>query len=149
MAPLSRAESDAFVDRILESWSTRGFGLFAVEVPGEARFIGFVGLAYHDFPAPFTPCVEVGWRLARAHWRRGYATEAARESLRFGFDELGLDEIVSMTYRGNLRSRAVMERIGMSHDPADDFDHPRVPAGHPVRPHVLYRIQRRAYVPSS
>ncbi|HLK41809.1 MAG TPA: GNAT family N-acetyltransferase [Thermoleophilia bacterium] len=143
VAPLTRAESDAFVDRTLRRWEEHGFGLWAVEVPETAPFIGFVGLAYHDFPAHFTPCVEVGWRLAREHWGRGYATEAALASLRFGFEELALPEIVSMTYRDNLRSRAVMERIGMTRDEADDFEHPNVPPGHRVRPHVLYRIQRR------
>lgn len=140
---LTREQSDAFVARIERSFEERGHGLWAVEVVGGAPFIGFVGLAYHDFPAHFTPAVEVGWRLARGHWGRGYATEAARASLRFGFDELGLDEIVSMTYRGNLRSIAVMERIGMTRDPADDFEHPNLPPGHRVRPHVLYRAQRR------
>ena len=149
VAPLSRAESDALADRIVRRWAEHGFGLWAVEVPGGAPFIGFVGLSYHDFPAHFTPCVEVGWRLAREHWGHGYATEAARESLHFGFEELGLEEIVSMTSRENLRSRAVMERIGMTHDPADDFEHPNVPAGHRLRPHVLYRLQRREYMPSS
>ena len=139
---LTRDQSDAFIDRIERSFEQRGHGLWAVEVVGGAPFVGFVGLAYHDFPAHFTPAVEVGWRLAREHWGHGYASEGARAALNFGFHELGLAEIVSMTYRGNLRSIAVMERIGMSRDPEDDFEHPNLPPGHRLRPHVLYRAQR-------
>jgi ribosomal-protein-alanine N-acetyltransferase len=107
---------------------------------GPATSIGFVGLAPATFPAHFTPAVEVGWRLARPYWNRGYATEAARAVLRFGFDVLGLPEIVSFTAVINQPSRGVMAKLGMRHDPADDFDHPRVPAGSPLRRHVLYRI---------
>jgi len=135
-----RAESDALVRRIERLFEQRGHGLWAVEVPGVTPFAGFVGLGYFDFPAHFTPCVEVGWRLAQQFWGRGYATEGGRAALEFGFGTLGLEEIVSMTYEGNLRSRAVMERLGMTHDPADDFDHPNIPADSRVRRHVLYRI---------
>lgn len=140
--PLDRAESDAAVARIRDHFARHGFGLWAVEAPGVADFIGFVGLAVPRFEAHFTPCVEIGWRLAREHWGRGYATEAARAVLAFGFQDLALDEIVSFTSAVNPRSRAVMERIGMTRAPGDDFDHPALPEGHPLRPHVLYRAGR-------
>jgi RimJ/RimL family protein N-acetyltransferase len=143
--PLDRAESDAAVARIRDHFASRGFGLWAVEVPGVADFIGFVGLAVPRFEAHFTPCVEIGWRLARSHWGRGYATEAARATLAFGFRDLALDEIVSFTTTANLRSRAVMERIGMTRSADDDFDHPALPEGHPLRRHVLYRIGQERY----
>lgn len=119
-----------------------GYGLWAVEVPGVAPCIGFIGLNPATFAAPFTPAVEVGWRLARPYWGRGYVSAGARAALRFGFDSVGLDEIVSFTTPGNTRSWRVMERIGMTRDPAGDFDHPRIPEGHPLRRHVLYRISR-------
>lgn len=137
---LSRAESDALADSIQAHFATHGFGLWAVEVPGIAPFIGFAGLAVPRFTAAFTPCVEIGWRLAVDHWGKGYATEAARLALAYGFETAGLDEIVSFTTAANARSRAVMERLGMHRDPADDFDHPSLPDGHPLRRHVLYRI---------
>jgi RimJ/RimL family protein N-acetyltransferase len=111
---------------------------------GTPRLAGFVGLAEPRFEAHFTPAVEIGWRLAREHWGKGYATEAAHATLAFGFGELGLDEIVSFTAVGNGRSRSVMERLRMTHDPADDFDHPHVPQGHPLRRQVLYRLQAAA-----
>jgi ribosomal-protein-alanine N-acetyltransferase len=109
-------------------------------VRGTGEFVGFTGLAVTEFEAHFTPAVEVGWRLARSAWGNGYATEAARAALSFGFEEAGLNEVVSFTAPANRRSRAVMERIGMSRDPRDDFDHPGLPGGHPLRPHVLYRV---------
>ncbi len=139
VAPMTRAESDGLAQHARRHIEKEGWGLWAVEVAASASFVGFVGLARPSFDAHFTPAVEVGWRLARDHWGRGYATEAARAALAFGFDVLGLEEIVSFTSRLNEPSRRVMERLGMSHDPGDDFDHPRVPAGHPLRPHVLYR----------
>jgi RimJ/RimL family protein N-acetyltransferase len=139
-AALSREESDAFAARIEAHFDERGFGLWAVEVPGGVAFAGFVGLSVPRFEAHFTPCVEIGWRLARQQWGRGYATEGARAALAFGLDVLQLGEIVSFTVPGNLRSRRVMERIGMTHHPADDFDHPALPEEDPLRPHVLYRI---------
>lgn len=142
--PLSPAESDALAARIRENFARRGFGLWAVEVPGVADFIGFVGLSVPGFSAHFTPCVEIGWRLAHEHWGRGYATEAARASLEFGFGRLPLDEIVSFTTATNRRSQAVMERIGMTRTPDDDFDHPALSEGHPLRRHVLYRIGRES-----
>jgi RimJ/RimL family protein N-acetyltransferase len=141
--PLDRAESDARAARIRDHFARHGFGLWAVEVPGVADFIGFVGLSVPDFEMPFMPCVEVGWRLAHEHWGQGYATEAARAALDFGFRRLALDEIVSFTVPANRRSRGVMERIGMTRTPADDFDHPALPEGHPLRRHVLYRAIRR------
>ena len=143
----TRAETADFISRIEQEFERRGFGLWAVEVPGVSRFIGFVGLHEALFAAPFTPAVEVGWRLARAHWGRGYATEAARAAVAFGFEQAGLKEIVSFTNVGNLRSQRVMQRIGMTRDLAGDFEHPAVPPGHPIRPHVLYRIQPRQAKP--
>jgi RimJ/RimL family protein N-acetyltransferase len=140
--PLTRAESDAFADRIAAHFREHGFGLWALEVPGVAPFVGFTGLAVPRFEAEFTPCVEVGWRIAHEHWGRGYAPEAAREALRHGFEVARLDEIVSFTTVHNERSMRVMEKIGMSRDPAEDFDHPSLPEGHPQRRHVLYRIGR-------
>ena len=138
---LSRTESDALVDGIQAHFVRHGFGLWAVEVPDVAPFIGFTGLAVPRFTAPFTPCVEIGWRLAAEHWGMGYATEAARLALAYGFETAGLAEIVSFTTIANLRSRAVMKRLGMQRDPADDFDHPSVPDGHPLQRHVLYRLK--------
>jgi RimJ/RimL family protein N-acetyltransferase len=140
--PLTREQSDAFVARIARHFERHGFGLWAVEIPGVLPFAGFVGLSVPAFDAPFMPCVEIGWRLAPEAWGSGYATEGARAALRFGFETLGLAEIVSFTVPENRRSRRVMERIGMKHDPADDFDHPSFPAGHRMRRHVLYRIAR-------
>jgi RimJ/RimL family protein N-acetyltransferase len=142
---LDRAASDALIDRIRDHWATNGYGLWAVESLEDGAFLGFVGLATYTFEAPFMPSVEVGWRLASAAWGHGYATEAARAALRFGFEDLGLGEIVSFTVPDNLRSRAVMERLGMTRDPAGDFDHPRFAEGHRLRRHVLYRLRREAW----
>jgi len=137
---MSRSESDALADSIEARFGEHGFGLWAIEVAGGLPFVGFVGLNVPRFTAPFTPCVEVGWRLARDSWGHGYATEGARVAVRFGFEECGLDEIVAFTAAQNRRSRAVMERIGMTRNPEDDFDHPSLPANHPLRRHVLYRL---------
>jgi RimJ/RimL family protein N-acetyltransferase len=136
------AESDAQVERIEAHFAARGFGLWAVEIPGVAPFIGFVGLNVPRFEAHFTPCVEIGWRLAVEHWGRGYATEAARAVLDVGFEQVGLTEIVSMTVPANVRSRRVMEKLGMTHDPAENFAHPMVEEGSPLKEHVLYRLQK-------
>jgi RimJ/RimL family protein N-acetyltransferase len=138
---MSREQSDALFDRIRTNFATRGFDVFAVEVAASGELAGFVGLTVPRFEASFTPCVEIGWRLAPAHWGNGYATEAARASLAFGFETLRLDEIVSFTVPANVRSRRVMERVGMKHDPTDDFDHPLLPEGHRLRRHVLYRAR--------
>jgi RimJ/RimL family protein N-acetyltransferase len=137
---LDRQESDALVERIEASIDARGFGFWAVEVRDGPPFIGFVGLSVPRMDAHFMPAVEVGWRLAAEHWGRGYATEAARAAVEFGFGELELDQIVAFTIPANLRSRRVMERLGMTHDPADDFDDVRLPEGHPMRRLVLYRL---------
>jgi ribosomal-protein-alanine N-acetyltransferase len=140
-ATLTRAESDAFAERIEEHLARHGFGLWAVELFGEVPFAGYVGLAIPAFQAAFTPCVEIGWRLARAFWGRGYATEAARAVVTFAFATLRLPELVSFTVPENLASRRVMEKVGMTRDPADDFEHPGLPAGHRLRRHVLYRLR--------
>ena len=137
---MTAEQSDAVAVRIEAGFALRGFGFWAVEAPGVAPFVGFVGLNVPRFEAPFMPAVEVGWRLDAAFWGRGYASEAARAALEFGFDVLRLDEIVAFTAVENLRSRRVMERIGMTCDPRDDFDHPLVPPDSLLRAHVLYRI---------
>ncbi len=140
-APLDRAASDDLA-RVADSRVAAGCGLWAVEVPGVAPFIGFIGLNPVTYETPFTPAVEVGWRLARTGWGRGYAPEGARAAVADGFGRLGLEEIVSFTAAGNSRSRRVMERIGMTRDEGGDFDHPRIPVGHRLRRHVLYRLAR-------
>jgi RimJ/RimL family protein N-acetyltransferase len=142
--PLARAESDALAARIEAHFTQHGFGLWAVDVINGAPFIGFIGLSVPAFVAHFTPCVEIGWRLSADHWGCGYATEGAGAVLAFGFDRLGLEEIVSFTVPDNVRSRRVMEKIGMTYAPADDFDHPSLPAGHRLRRHVLYRIGQQS-----
>ena len=131
---------EAWAMRTRVHWDEHGFGQWVVEVPGEAAFIGVVGLARISYEAHFTPAVEIAWRLARAFWGRGYASEAAGTALNYGFGELGLEQIVAVTVPANQRSRRVMQRLGMARDPADDFDHPNVPEG-PLRRHVLYRMR--------
>lgn len=138
---LTRTESDQFASRIRAHFDEHGFGLWAVEVPDVAPFIGFVGLAVPRFDAHFTPCVEVGWRIAFSYWNKGFATEGARAAVAYGFSRLSLPEIVSLTVPHNVASRRVMEKLGMSHDPSDDFDHPMLAEGHPLRRHVLYRLK--------
>ncbi len=146
---LTREQSDAMVERIRSRLSEAGWGLWALEVPGVSPFCGFVGLSRVPFETSFTPAVEIGWRLDRPWWGRGYASEAARACLRYAFGSLGLAEIVSFTTTKNVRSRAVMERLGMRHDAEHDFDHPGIPESSPVRPHVLYRLTRAEYVDQS
>jgi ribosomal-protein-alanine N-acetyltransferase len=141
-APLSRAQSDEFIDRIVEHFETHGYGLWAVEVAGSSPFIGYVGLSVQTFESSFTPCTEIGWRLMPESWGNGFATEAAIATLAYGFTHADLDEIQSWTVPMNTRSRAVMERLGMTRDEADDFDHPRLLAGDPLRRHVRYRLHR-------
>jgi RimJ/RimL family protein N-acetyltransferase len=138
---LTPERSDALAHAISNAIEKKGWGLWAVEVVGGPRFIGFVGLNEPEFDAHFMPAVEVGWRLGREHWGYGYATEAARAAVDFGFDVLALDEIVAMVAPANTASRRVAERLGMTRNPADDFDHPRIPEG-PLRRHVLYRLRR-------
>jgi RimJ/RimL family protein N-acetyltransferase len=143
--PITREESDATVGRIDAHLAKHGFTFWAVEVPGEVSFAGFTGLVVPKFEAHFTPCVEIGWRLARPHWGKGYAVEAASVALRAAFGPLGLEEVVSLTVPANHRSRRVMERLGMHHVAADDFDHPLLPDGHRLRRHVLYRMAREEW----
>jgi RimJ/RimL family protein N-acetyltransferase len=138
----SRDESDATVARIEAHFEKHGFGLWAVEIVDGAPFAGLLGLCYPRFEAHFTPCVEIGWRLAAEHWGHGYATEGARAALAYGFDSLKLTETVAMTAPHNLRSRRVMEKLGMTRRPGDDFDHPMLAPEHPLRRHVLYRLAR-------
>ncbi len=141
-ATLNRRQSDALAMRCRRSMDEDGFGLYAVEVKSTRDFIGYVGFAKAEFAAAFTPAVEIGWRLAFRSWGNGYATETAKACVAHGFSELGFDELVSFTTRRNRRSIAVMERIGMSRNPEDDFEHPELPVGHKLRPHVLYRIKK-------
>jgi RimJ/RimL family protein N-acetyltransferase len=138
---LSPKQSAALVERIEAGFEVHGYGLWAVEMPGHAPFVGFVGLSQVGPPLSFAPAVEVGWRLARPYWGRGLATEAALAAIAFGFERHALREIVSFTSLGNVRSRRVMERLGMHRDPSDDFDHPLLPVGDLLRRHVLYRLQ--------
>ena len=138
-APLRRKESDALVDRIEAHFAEHGWGPWAAELRETGEFIGFIGLNVPVFEAHFTPCVEIGWRLAAEHWGRGLATEGAGAVLGYAFTELRLPEVVSFTTVANQRSRRVMEKIGMTRNPADDFDHPGLAEGHPLRRHVLYR----------
>jgi RimJ/RimL family protein N-acetyltransferase len=140
-ATLTPADSDALATTLKNHIEEHGFGLWAVEVQGLSPFVGFVGLNVPTFETPFTPCVEVGWRLAREAWGHGYATEAARAAIADGFQRLGLKEILAWTVPANIRSRRVMERLGMLRSPDDDFDHPRMPEHHPLRRHVVYRIR--------
>jgi RimJ/RimL family protein N-acetyltransferase len=140
--PLSADESRALFDRIESHFEQHGFGLWAADLRETGDFIGYIGLAVPRFVAAFTPCVEIGWRLDAAHWGRGLATEGARAVARHAFDVLHLDELVSLTVPANVRSRRVMEKLGMTHDPGEDFDHPMMPAGHRLRRHVLYRLKR-------
>ncbi len=141
---LDRQGSDLIVGRFLQKWAEEPrFGWWAAEDRGSGAFLGFVGLNRPDFEEPPAPCVEIGWRLARAAWGRGLATEAARACLAHGFETVGLAEVVAFTVPENRRSRRVMERLGMARDPSGNFEHPLVPAGSPLRPHVLYRLTRR------
>jgi ribosomal-protein-alanine N-acetyltransferase len=140
--PLGPQESDALAAVRRAAIAEHGYGMWAVEVIDGAPFVGMVGLAEPEFEARFTPAVTVGWRVAREHWGRGYASEAARAAVAFGFESLGLEEILSWTRVTNAASRRVMERIGMTREAADDFDHPLRSPDDPTRPHVLYRLRR-------
>jgi 3-dehydroquinate dehydratase/shikimate dehydrogenase len=139
---LSREESDQSAKRMSDHIEKKGWGFWAASLIETGEFIGFIGLEDVYFKAPFTPAVEIGWRLAFKHWGKGYATEGALAALKYGFETLKLKEIVSFTPVQNKRSRHVMEKIGMTHDPKDDFDHPKLPEDHPLRRHVLYKIKR-------
>lgn len=140
---LSKEESDSLAERIQQELKEKEkeYGLWAVEVVKATSFIGFVGLHYQDFPAAFTPCIEIGWRLAYEHWGKGYAFEAASKVIEYAFQTVKLRELVSFTHVKNQRSRKLMERLGMTRRVEDDFEHPKLPKGHPLRPHVLYRLK--------
>jgi RimJ/RimL family protein N-acetyltransferase len=145
-APLSRGECEALLERSHTHFRRHGFGLWAVEVPGQAPFIGLAGLWRVGLPVPVAPCVEIGWRLAPGHWGCGYATEAASTLLQFAFHQAALDEVVGFTVEANVRSCRVMEKLGMQRDPARDFAHPLLPADHPFRQQRLYRIDRGSWL---
>lgn len=148
---LTTEESDAAARRIQAAIARDGFGLFAAEISATGEFIGFIGLTTLDFSIPGVaqPTVEIGWRLARAHWGKGLATEGAQAVVRYAFDTLRLKEIVSITVPANIRSRRVMEKIGMTHIPALDFDHPRIAEGHPLRRQVLYLLKNESFSATS
>lgn len=143
-SPLDRASSDARVKGVETAFAAEGLGLWALERRDTGAFIGFAGLAVPGFAAPFMPAVEVGWRLAFSAWGHGYASEAARAALADGFGRVGHVEVVSFTAATNTRSEALMRRLGMTHDPVDDFDHPGLPVGHRLRRHLLYRVRPAA-----
>lgn len=142
LPPLDRAAAEAWVARMRRHWDEHGFGNFVVELPGKAPFIGVVGLNWVRWDLAFTPAVEAAWRLLPAYWGKGYAAEAACAAIDDGFGRLGLDEIVAYTVTANRASRQVMERLGMTRDPAEDFNHPSQSEGSPLRHHVLYRLRR-------
>ena len=144
---LSREESVQMAHRMQAAIEKRGWGFWAVSVPGIAEFIGFIGLNKIEstYAVPFAPAVEIGWRLAFDYWGKGYATEGALACLKYGFEVLNLEEIVSFTAVQNQRSRRLMEKLGMHRDPKDDFENPKIPEGHPLRRHVLYRIRRKEW----
>jgi ribosomal-protein-alanine N-acetyltransferase len=152
---LTREASDALIDAIKARFAEHGWGLWAVEVTKPAidvtnpNFIGFVGLALTRFETPFSPCVEIGWRLARSAWGHGYATEAAKAVIQYAFEQIKLPELVSFTATCNKRSERVMQRLGMSHNPSENFDHPSLPIGHRLRRHVLYRLRNIASLPQA
>jgi RimJ/RimL family protein N-acetyltransferase len=139
-ATLTRGEVEAMIRRIESGIDEHGVGFWAAELKQGGDLVGFIGLNVPGYPLPFAPCVEIGWRLAHRFWGKGLAQEGARASLRYGFEKLGLKEIVSFAVVGNQRSRQVMERIGMKYAAGEDFDHPKLPEGHRLRRHVLYRM---------
>lgn len=148
-APLSRDQSRDALSRLQSHAASRGYGFWTVALAPSGEFVGVVGLAVPSFEAAFTPCVGVEWRLVHRYWSRGFATEAATAALRYAFEELRLPEILAWTSTGNVASRRVMAKLGMTHDPAEDFDHPGVPVGSPLREHVLYRIRRHSFIGTS
>lgn len=139
-ACLSPEESQALLGRLCAHFSEHGFGVWALQERSSGRLIGCTGLLQLGAELPCAPGVEIAWRLVRAHWGQGYAQEAAQAALACAFEQLGLPQVVAFTTRSNLRSQQLMQRLGMLAEPAADFAHPRLPAGHPLRPHVLYRI---------
>ncbi len=139
---LSREESDAMIDRCERHFAENGFGPFAVERLDDESFVGYIALNRVPFEAPFTPCIEIGWRFSANNWGKGLATEGAREVLSYAFKDLKLESLVAFTTLKNVRSRRVMEKLHMTYDPLEDFDHARFPERHPLRRHVLYRLNR-------
>lgn len=139
---LSREESDASAARIRAHFGRHGFGLWAIEAKSAPGFLGYAGIMHPSFAAPCGPCVEIGWRLACAEWGKGYATEAARAIVAIAFERTSLEEIVSFATVGNVRSQRVMQKLGMTRDPAEDFDHPLL-GGHRLARHVLYRLKKK------
>lgn len=137
----SAEESDQIIERAEKHFEKHGFGLCAAELKETNSLVGFVGLQVVPFESHFTPAVEIGWRVASEYWGRGLATEGALAVLKFGFEILKLNEIVAMTVPSNTKSRRVMEKLNMNYDPHDDFENPRLPSGHALRPHVLYRLK--------
>jgi len=142
---LSRKESNAMAEKIKNLISDRGWGFWAVEVKNESAFIGFVGLNEPHYDLPFNPCVEIGWRLAKKYWSKGYATEAGSASLEFAFDQLNLDEVYSFATVHNIKSQAVMERLRLKNT-MSNFNHPAIPKDSPLREHVLYKIDKKSWV---
>ncbi len=140
-APYSREDVAAMIRRFRGHFAEHGFGVWALQRKDNGAFIGFTGIGHVGFEAPFGPAVEIAWRLARAHWGQGFASEAARAALGCAFERLGLEQVVAFTAVDNLPSQRVMQAIGMQHAPAEDFDHPRLAPGHALRRHVLYRLR--------
>jgi RimJ/RimL family protein N-acetyltransferase len=143
---LTRVESDVFIEKIKAHFAEHGFGLFAASLRDNQKFVGYIGLSARTFKSDFAPYTEIGWRLAAEYWNKGLATEGARAVLRHSFTTLNLPEVVSYTVPSNIGSRRVMEKIGLVHQQSDDFDHPNLPAGHPLRRHVLYRLRRSEWI---
>jgi RimJ/RimL family protein N-acetyltransferase len=143
LLPFASPEAvDSWIDRQRAHLKAHGFCFWAIESRENGAFMGAAGLLRVGYEAHFTPAVEVGWRLDRRFWGKGYAPEAAACAIRFGFEQVGLPEIVANTVPANRNSRRVMEKLGMSHLAVDDFDHPLVPIEHPLRRQVLYRLSR-------
>lgn len=142
---LSKKESDELITKIKNEYAEHGFGLMAVELNSNHKFIGFIGLSIPSFQSNFTPCVEIGWRIAKKYWGQGLATEGAKAVLNYAFQELKLEEVVSFTAKNNIRSIRVMEKIGMKHDKNRDFLHPKLPNNHALAAHVLYCINKKSY----
>jgi RimJ/RimL family protein N-acetyltransferase len=146
---MTEEETHQSVAHMEKHFETHGFGRWAVEVADSEKFIGFVGISIPSYTLPVSPCVEVAWRICAEEWGKGYAPEAANEAMRDGFERVGLQEIVSFTTLTNLKSRRVMEKLGMRYCPAEDFDHPMVPIGHSLLRHVLYRLSKADWRPQS
>lgn len=143
---LSLAETKTYIEKITAHLKQHGFGLYACALQDTNEFIGYVGLNIPSFNAHFTPCVEIGWRIAFQHWGKGYAPEAARAVLKIGFENFNLNKIVSFTAKQNMRSRRVMEKLGMEHNPAEDFHHPNLPPDHALSLHALYRLKKSDWI---